>query len=121
MDGALLWLFCHVPLTGAISSKYLLLFVRCPTHFYGMKAVHLSQIALKNIESTQGSLTVQALVLSKYSLARKALAGSRKALAHDTIYTRSFLKFTNYYFGKNSQLFKLFALYLLKKFLEVNS
>ena len=73
MDRALLWRFCHVSLTGAISSKYLLFVVRCPTLFYGMKAVHLSQIALKNIESTQGSLTIQALVLSKYSLHSRSL------------------------------------------------
>ena len=48
---------------------------------------------------------------------RSALAGSPSSI---NIYLSVLIKCTNYYLGKHSQLFKVFALILFKKALECN-
>ena len=57
----------------------------CPALLYGMEAVSLSKIQLKNIESTQGYSIKQSLGLSKYSHHSKILTAVNVSWCVETI------------------------------------
>ena len=59
--------------------------VCCLTLLFGMETVSLSKIALKNIESTQGSLIKQSLGLIKYSHHSKILTALNVSRCVETV------------------------------------